>query len=94
VKLSSRRLNSELCPNLPKFAFPLPKIDIDNKARFRYQVGYWRTMIYVSICGARDDADTQLTVFGSSALKKQLHIFLSLGAYVAAGRFENILSAR
>jgi hypothetical protein len=60
---------------LPKYSTPTPKIDIDNKARFRYQVGYWFGLLDVSICGARDDADTQLTVFDSSALKKQLPIF-------------------
>jgi hypothetical protein len=63
---------------LPKYSTPTPKIDIDNKARFRYQVGYWFGLLDVSICGARDDADTQLTVFDSSALKKQLPIFFYL----------------
>jgi hypothetical protein len=33
--------NGDLCPNLPLFSIPPPKIDIDNKARFRYLDGYW-----------------------------------------------------
>jgi len=52
------------------------KIDIDNNARFRYQIGYWFLLIDTSRCWAKADADTQLTVFDSSASKKQLPFFL------------------
>ena len=33
-------------------------IDIDKKARFHYQVGYWFRLIDASICWARDEVDT------------------------------------
>jgi hypothetical protein len=52
------------------------KIDIDNNTRFRYQVGYWCPLIDTSICGASAEADTQSSIFGSSAWKKQYLIFL------------------
>jgi hypothetical protein len=52
----------------------IQKITVENQARFRYQVGYWRPLIDASICRARDDGDTQLSVFDLSALKKQLPI--------------------
>ncbi|CAB1055778.1 hypothetical protein D1BOALGB6SA_512 [Olavius sp. associated proteobacterium Delta 1] len=61
---------------MPKSSIPPQKIDIDNKARFGYLDGYWFRLIDASICGAKADADTQLTVFDSSALKKQFLIFL------------------
>jgi hypothetical protein len=60
---------------LPKSLIRLQKINVDNQVRFRYQVGYWFRLIDASICGVKADADTQLTVFDSSALKKQLLIF-------------------
>jgi hypothetical protein len=43
------------------------KIDIDNNARFRYQVGYWFGLIGTSIYGA--EADTQFSIFDLTALK-------------------------
>jgi hypothetical protein len=54
---------------------PAQKIDIDNKAHLRYQVGYRFRLIDASICGPKDDADTKLTVFESSASEKQPLIF-------------------
>jgi hypothetical protein len=48
---------------LPEFSIPTQKIDIDNNARFRYQVGYWCPLIDASRCWAKADADTQLTIF-------------------------------
>jgi hypothetical protein len=56
---------------LPKLAFPLPETDIDNKARFRYQVGYWFGIIDASLSdylGASAEDDTQFSIFDSSAL--------------------------
>jgi hypothetical protein len=41
-----------------------------------YQIGYWFRLIDTSRCWAKADADTQLTVFDSSASKKQLPFFL------------------
>jgi len=43
------------------------KIDIDNNARFRYQVRYWFGLIGASICEA--EADTQFSIFDLAALK-------------------------
>jgi hypothetical protein len=51
---------------------PTPKVD--NKARFRYQVGYWFRLIDASICGASAETDTQLSIFDSSASEKQFPI--------------------
>jgi hypothetical protein len=62
-------------PKLPKWSIPTQKIDIDNNTRFHYQVGYWCPLIDASICGAVADPGTQLSVFDSSALKKQYLIF-------------------
>ena len=53
----------------------IKKSNLDNKARFRCQVGYWFRLINVSIYGTTADADIQLSVFDSSALKKQFPIF-------------------
>jgi hypothetical protein len=64
---------------LPKFSIPPPKIDIDNKARFLYLNGYGFRLIDASICGAKANADTQLTIFDLSDLKKQLPIFYGHG---------------
>jgi hypothetical protein len=47
------------------------KIDIDNKARFRYQVEYWCLLIDASICVAVTAADTQFSFFDSFTSKKQ-----------------------
>jgi hypothetical protein len=58
-----------------KAQLQLKKIDIDNNNRFHYQVGYWCPLIDASIYGAVADSGTQLSVFDSSALKKQLLIF-------------------
>jgi hypothetical protein len=74
-KKSSCGQSDELCPNLPECSIPAQKIDIDNKARFRYQVGYWFRLIDASISGASAEADTQFSIFDSSTLKKQLLIF-------------------
>jgi hypothetical protein len=54
---------------------PTQQIDIDNKARFCYLDGYWFRLIDASTCGAKADADTQLTISDLSALEKQLLIF-------------------
>jgi hypothetical protein len=62
---------------LPEFSIPSQKIDINNNARFRYQVGYWFRLINASICGAAAAADTQFSFFDSSASKKQYLIFIS-----------------
>jgi hypothetical protein len=48
---------------------------LDNNTRFRYQVGYWCPLIDASICEAKADADTQFSIFVSSAPGKQLFIF-------------------
>jgi hypothetical protein len=71
---------------LPKWSIPTQKIDIDNNTRFRYQVGYWCPLIDALICDAKADADTQLIVFDSSALKKQLLIFKLKEVYGALRR--------
>jgi hypothetical protein len=63
---------------VPKLPIARQKIKVDNKARFRYQVGYWFRLIDASICGALAEADTQFSIFDSSALKKQYLIFISL----------------
>jgi transposase len=60
---------------LPKCSISRQKIDIDKKARFHYQVGYWFRLIDASICWARDEADTQFAIFAWLALKKQCLIF-------------------
>ena len=75
--LSCCRLIGELCPNSTKFSIPSQKIDIDKKARFHNQVGYWLRWIYAKICGAAADADTQFAFFDSSALNKQCLISFS-----------------
>jgi hypothetical protein len=56
---------SELNPNklFKNWARLIQKIKVDNKARFRYQVGYWFRLIDASICGASAEADTQFTIF-------------------------------
>jgi hypothetical protein len=60
---------------LPNCTIARQKVKVDNNARFRYQVGRWFRLVEASICGAKADADTQLTVFDLSTLKKQLLIF-------------------
>jgi hypothetical protein len=56
---------------LPKSSIPPQKINVDNKARFRYRDSYWFRLIDASICWAATEADTQFTIFDISALKKQ-----------------------
>ena len=51
------------------------KPNIDNIAFDGYSHFYWFCLIESSVSGARADADTKLTVFDSSALKKPLIIF-------------------
>jgi hypothetical protein len=63
---------------LPNCPIAHQKIKVDNNARFCYQVGCWFRLIEDSICEAKADADTQLTVFDLSTLKKQLLIFLTI----------------
>ena len=53
----------------------MQKINVDNYARFLYQVGYWFRLIDASICGASAEADTQFSIFDTSASEKQLPIF-------------------
>ena len=77
LKKSRPRHTGELCPNSPNYPIASQKIKVDNKARFRYQVGYWFRLIDASICGASAETDTQLSIFDSSASEKQLPIFLS-----------------
>ena len=43
----------------------LPKIDIDNKARLRYQIGYWFRLIDASICGAALSRHSSKSEIGS-----------------------------
>jgi hypothetical protein len=74
-KKSSRRHPGELFSNWSEISIPAQKINIDNKARFRYLDGYWFRLIDASICWAATEAGTQFTIFDLSALKKQLHIF-------------------
>jgi len=62
-KNSSRGQSGELCPNLPKCSIPRQKINVDNKARFRYRDSYWFRLIDASICCAAAEADTQFTIF-------------------------------
>lgn len=57
---------------------PPSKIDIDDKARFRYLDSYRSRVFDASICCAVADAGTQFTFFDSSAPEKQLLIFFSL----------------
>jgi hypothetical protein len=52
LKKSSLRHTGELCPNSPNYPIARQKIKVDNKARFRYQVGYWCPLIDTSICCA------------------------------------------
>jgi hypothetical protein len=64
-------------PNLPNCPLASQKIKVDNKARFRYQVGYWFRLIDASICGASAEADTQFAIFAWLTIKKQCLIFFS-----------------
>jgi hypothetical protein len=75
INKSSRGQIRQADPNSPKCSLPTQKLNIDNNVRFRYQTWYWFGLLDVSIYRARDDADTQLTVFDSSALEKQFPIF-------------------
>ena len=75
AQTASMRQSAGGGPNLPKSSIPTQKIKVDRKNRFRYQVGEWFRLIDASIYGAKADDDTQLIVFDSSALKKQLLIF-------------------
>ncbi len=43
---------SETFDSKSKYSSPAQKIDIDNKAHLRYQVGHWCRLIDASICGA------------------------------------------
>jgi hypothetical protein len=63
---------ARICLNVE---FHVKKINVDNKVRFHYQVGYWFRLIDASICWARDEADTQFAIFAWLALKKQCLIF-------------------
>jgi hypothetical protein len=60
---------------LPNCPIASQKIKVDNKARFRYQVGYWFRLIGAPICGASAETDTKFSIFDSSASEKQLPIF-------------------
>ena len=73
-KKSSRGQSGELCSNLPKCSIYRLKITVDNKARFLYLNGYGIRLIDASICGAKANADTQLTIFDLFDLKKQLYL--------------------
>jgi hypothetical protein len=57
---------------------PFKKINVDNKARFRYPNGYWFRLIDASICWAAAEVDTQVAIFTCYAPKKQCLIFLFL----------------
>jgi len=57
------RAKGELCPNLPKCSIARKKINVDNKARFRYLDSYWFRLIDASICCATAEADTQFAIF-------------------------------
>ena len=84
-KKSGSRHTGELCPNLPNCTIASQKIKVDNKARFRYQVGYWFRLIDSSICCAAADAGTQFVMLDSSAQKKQLLICLYLHNFSLCG---------
>jgi hypothetical protein len=62
-KKSNPGQTGELCPNLPKRSIPRQKINVDNKARFRYLDSYWFRLIDASICCAAAEADTQFAIF-------------------------------
>ena len=76
LKKSSPSHTGELCPNSVNCPIASQKIKVDNKARFRYQVGYWFRLIDASICGAAAEADTQFTIFLWYAPNKQCLIFI------------------
>ena len=77
LKKSSCRHTGELCPNLPKSSIPPQKINVDNKARFRYRDSCWFRLIDASICWDSAEADTQFAIFAWFALKKQSLIFFN-----------------
>jgi hypothetical protein len=88
LKKSSPRHTGELCPNSPNCPAAHQKIKVDNKARCRYQVGYWFRLIDASICGASAEGDTQFSIFDSSALKKQCLILERDAPSKAGGDYE------
>jgi len=55
-----------------KVQFHLKKSMLTIKPASVNRLGEWFCLIDASICGAKNDADAQLTIFESSALKEQL----------------------
>jgi hypothetical protein len=53
----------EADPNLPKCSIPRQKINVDNKAPYRYYDNYWFRLMEAAICCAAAEADTQFTIF-------------------------------
>jgi len=52
-KKSSFGQSGELCLSLPKRPIAGQKINVDNKAHFRYLDSYWFRLIDASICGPK-----------------------------------------
>ena len=67
----------ELFSNWPKISTPKQKINVDNKANFRYPDDYSFRLMEASICWTAAETGTQLAIFAWYALKKQYLIFLS-----------------
>jgi hypothetical protein len=62
-KKSSPKQSGELCPNLLKCSIPRQKINVDNKANFRYPNDYSFRLMEASICWPAVEAGTQLAIF-------------------------------
>lgn len=76
LKKTSSRHTGGLCSNLPKRSIPIQIINVDSKVPFCYPDEYCFRLIYVSICWATDEADTQFTIYVSFALRKQYLIVI------------------
>jgi hypothetical protein len=63
LKKSSPSHTGELCPNSVNYPIASQKINVDNKARFRYRDSYWFRLIDASICWDSAEADTQFAIF-------------------------------
>jgi len=74
-KKSSPKQSGALCSNWPKISPPKQKINLDNKANFRYLDNYSFRLMEVSICWTTAKAVTQLAIFAWYPLKKQYLIF-------------------
>ncbi|MBT8365915.1 MAG: hypothetical protein KJP23_14560, partial [Deltaproteobacteria bacterium] len=61
--------------NRPKISIPALKINVDNKAYFRYPADYAFRLLEAPIFWAAAKSGTQGSIFDSSASKKKLLIF-------------------